>query len=276
MSFKIVADSSSNLFELKGAAYACVPLKINTQEKEYVDTAELDVSAMVEELRHEKGPSRTSCPNTQEWLDAFGDADGVFAVAITASLSGSYSAAVHAGEMYKEEHPERKVCVINSLSAGPELELIVERIRDGVTQGQTFEEIEEDVRAYMNRTHLTFMLRSLTNLARNGRVSHAAAGIAGVLGICVVGKASDEGTLQQMHKCRGEKRAVETMYAEMKKMGFCGRKLRIAHCQNAELADQLAAKALAEYPETNVIIRSCSALCSFYAEKGGLLVGFDE
>lgn len=276
MSIKIVADSSSNLFELKGAAYACVPLKINTREKEYVDTAELDVSAMVEELRHEKGPSHTSCPNTQEWLDAFGDAEGVFAVAITASLSGSYSAAVHAGELYKEEHPERKVCVMNSLSTGPEMELIVDRIRDGVTQGRTFEEIEEDVGAYMNRTHLIFMLRSLTNLARNGRVSHAAAGIAGVLGICVVGKASDEGTLEQLHKCRGEKRAVETMYAEMKKLGFCGGKLRIAHCQNAELADQLAGMALAEFPETDVNIRSCAGLCSFYAERGGLLVGFDE
>ena len=37
MKRKIVLDSSSNLWQLPGVDYACVPLKIITDEQEYVD-----------------------------------------------------------------------------------------------------------------------------------------------------------------------------------------------------------------------------------------------
>ena len=96
MKTRIVTDSSSNLFDLPDVSYACVPMKIITRQAEYADTPELDVAAMVEALRREGGPSGSSCPNVHEWLTAFGDADEVFAVTITGTLSGSHSAAVQA------------------------------------------------------------------------------------------------------------------------------------------------------------------------------------
>ena len=97
MNVRIAADTSSNVYALEGADFAYVPLKI-VCEKEYVDTPALDVAQMVEDLRATKKRSGTSCPNVQDWLDAFGEADWVFAIAITGSLSGSYSAAVQAAE----------------------------------------------------------------------------------------------------------------------------------------------------------------------------------
>ena len=42
MKTKIVVDSSSSLYALPGVDFACVPLKILTDEQEYVDTAEID------------------------------------------------------------------------------------------------------------------------------------------------------------------------------------------------------------------------------------------
>ena len=63
MKTKIVVDSSSNLYTLSGVDFACVPLKIVTDDGEYLDTAELDAVGMAQTLRSYKGKTGTSCPN---------------------------------------------------------------------------------------------------------------------------------------------------------------------------------------------------------------------
>ena len=276
MQYKIVADSSSNIRAFENVNFASVPLKIITKEKEYVDTPDLDLVQMVADLKAYKGTSGTSCPNVYEWLEAFGDADCVFAIAITSNLSGSCNAARQAAEEYMAANPGKKVCVLDSLSAGPELRLIAEKVREGILAQKSFEEIEAETRAYMGHSHLLFTLRSLENLARNGRVSPAVAKLAGVLGIVVVGKASDEGTLQQMHKCRGEKRAIETLYKEMKEHGYAGGKVRIGQNFNLQGTQMLESVIRAEFPQADIEIELSAGLCMFYAELGGLMVGYED
>lgn len=276
MKFKIVSDSASNVLEFAGVDFSGVPLKIITAQAEYVDDADLNVAKMVEEIKNTKGKSGTSCPNIHDWLQAFGDADRIFAVTITSNLSGSCAAARQAKEEYEQMHAGAKVCVVDTLSAGPEMRLIIEQLRHWIAEGKDYEEITQAVEVYAKHTHLLFSLESLTNLARNGRVNPAVAKIAGVLGIRVVGAASAEGTLQQLHKCRGEKKALETIFEEMKLRNFQGGKVRIAHCFNPEAAQKLEATILAAYPECDVQLEQTTALCSFYAEKGGLMVGFES
>lgn len=275
MKFKIVADSSSDLLTLSGVPYESVPLKIITKEKEYTDDATLNVEEMVENLRRQTAPTGTSCPNVHDWISAFGDAQMIFAITITSNLSGSYNACRQAAEMYMEENPGSKVCVLDSLSTGPEIRLTVEFLRDAILAGEAFEAIEEKVRAYMQKTHLMFSLQSLANLARNGRVSHAVAKIASVLGICIVGKASDEGTLEPLHKCRGEKSALKTMYKTMKEMGFAGGKVRISHCLNEKGAQMVADMIRADFPDADIAMDCAKGLVCYYAEKGGMLIGFE-
>lgn len=97
MTHKIVSDSSSNIFSITGADYATVPMKV-IAAKEYIDTPQLDLQGMVEDLKAHKGKSGSSCPNVGEWLEAFGDADMIFGVTISKNLSGSYNAAQQAAE----------------------------------------------------------------------------------------------------------------------------------------------------------------------------------
>lgn len=274
MSFKIVSDSSSNLLELPVLDYCTVPLKIILGEKEYVDNKDLDVTAMVEEMSRSKAKCSTSCPNMFDWLEAFGDAKEIFATTITSHLSGSYSAALQASEEYVKNNPDAKVFVIDSLSTGPEMQLIIEKLIELSESGKSFEEAVETIREYCKKTELLFSLESLRNLAKNGRVSPAVAKIAGVLGIRVVGKA-DEGVLNPLHKCRGEKKAMETITEEIVNMGFNGGKLRIAHCQNKEAAKKITDNIKTKFPNCDISVGECTALCSFYAEKGGLLIGFE-
>lgn len=276
MNYKLVADSSSNVLTIAGTAFASVPLKIITTRDEFVDDEKLDVADMVDRIRDTKGKSGTSCPNMADWLAAFEGADRIFAVTITSNLSGSYAAAAQAAREYEDTHPGAKVCVIDSLSAGPELELILERLEAWIAEGRDFDRMAADIRAYQKHTHLAFSLESLTNLARNGRVSPAVAKLAGVLGIRVVGVASEQGTLEPLHKCRGEKKALLTLVEEMVKRGFDGGRVRIAHCFNPEAAKELARQIRERFPKSQIRLRPCGALCSFYAERGGLLLGFED
>ena len=157
MSYKIVADSSANLQGLEGVAYASVPLKIVTAEKEYVDDAGLDTVRMLKELAAYKGRSGTACPSVGEWLEAFGQAENVFAVTITSSLSGCYNSCVQAKAEY-EQTPGRRVCCLDTLSTGPEMVLIIEKLRALINAGLDFDQIQGCVREYMKHTHLVFML----------------------------------------------------------------------------------------------------------------------
>lgn len=275
MKSKIVMDSAGDLKELGGVDYANVPLKILAGDHEFVDSDEATVDEMIDFLKTYKGAASTACPGVGEYMDAFGDADEVYCVTITSSLSGSYNAAAAAAREYQEAHPDRKIHVFDSLSAGPEMLLLTEKIRELVQQGIPHEKLVEKVKEYQKKTRLAFSLESLRNLANNGRVPTVVAKAVGILGIRLLGKASEEGTLQPCGKARGEKKVVPEMLKFLKEMGYAGGKLRIAHCRNEKAAGELKAALLQQFKNADISIGKTGALCSFYAEEGGMLVGFE-
>lgn len=273
---KIVADTSCDMFSLKNTEFAYAPMKIITAEREFVDKETLDVNELVAYLDSYKGKSKSSCPNVNDWIVAFGDADDIFCVTITSGLSGSYNSACSAKQMYESENDGKRVFVIDTLSAGPEISLVVEKLEEYIENGMDYDEICDKITQYLKNTGLIFMLKSLKTFANNGRVSPIVAKLVGIAGICIVGKASDEGTLEPMHKCRGEKRSLEALVDELEANGFNGRKISIGHCQNESAALALKDMIVNKFKSAKIEIHKLRGLCSFYAEKGGVLVGFEK
>jgi DegV family protein with EDD domain len=274
MAFRIVADSSANVLQIAGANYTTVPMKI-TAGKEYIDDQDLDVAAMVHDLRLHKGKSGSSCPNVGEWLEAFGDAEYIFGLTISKNLSGSFNAGLQAAATYMEEHPGRKVFIIDSLSTGPEMMMIVDKILECQRNGDDFETTREKALDYANHNHTLFCLESMMNLARNGRVSMAVAKIASIIGIRVVGDARG-GQITPVHKPRGAKGATGKLVEMIKERGFRdGNLLRVAHCFGEEAALALKDAVLKEFPNARFQLETTGGLCSFYAEEGGLIIGFE-
>ena len=274
MNYRIVADSSSNVLSMENPHYFSVPMKVRA-EKEYIDNEQLDVAQMVEDLRNHKGTSGSSCPNVGEWLDAFGDADFVFGTTMSKGLSGSYNAAVQAAETFMEENPGKKAYIFNTLSAGPQQMFLNEKVMELAEAGCDFETIQKKAMEYYKNTHILFCLESMMNLARNGRTSMAVAKIAGMLGIRVCGDVK-AGMITPVHKPRGAKKTTETLVEMMKERGFYdGAQLRIAHCFGQAQAQALADAVRKEFPNAKVKLEPTTALCSFYAEEGGLMIGFE-
>lgn len=275
MNYKIVADSSSDVLELDTIPFASVPLVIHAGDKTFVDDADCDVPAMTEYMLTYKGKSSTACPGTQDWQDAFGDAENVFCVTITSGLSGAYNSARIAAEEYMAANPGRRVHVVDTLSAGPELRLVVEKLQELILAGLPFDEIVEEIEKYHKRSFLVFSLQSLHNFVANGRVSPAVGALVGLLGIRVVGRASEQGTLEPLSKVRGDRKALQELLRIMRELGWKGGRVRIAHNENAAMAASLRDALRAIYDKLDVTIERCRGLCSYYAEKGGLLVGFE-
>lgn len=281
MNHSIVVDSSSDLtssaqldLEGKPVGFGVAPLTIQAGDRSWPDVPGTDIVGMVDYLASYHGKSGTACPSTGQWIEAFSGAREVFGVAITSRLSGSYNSALVAKEQYEADNPGARVHIVDSLSAGPQMWMIAEKLRDLIAQGLPFESIRDEIEAYRDRTELIFSLESLTNLANNGRVSPAVAKIAGILGIRVVGFAED-GQLDPKNKVRGEKKALSAILKEMAGRGFNGGKVRISHVLNEPAAVKLKAMIEEAFPSAQVSMNAARALCSFYAERGGLLVGFE-
>ena len=274
--FRIVADSSCDILSLDGADFVSVPLTIRTDTEEFRDDDFLDVNEMVTVLRSTKGRSYSACPNIADWTEAFGDSGDVIAFTITSSLSGSYSTACAAKKHCEELDPSRRICVVDSLSAGPEIALLIEKAQSAMCAGADFDDVCRLIQAYRERTHLLFALESMHNLAQNGRVNKLAATMAGVLGIRAVGQASSEGTLEMLGKCRGHRKTQEFMLHEMERLGCKGGSVRIGHCQNPALALELCVEIQHRFPGVEVKSYPLRGLCSYYAERGGIMLGFES
>ncbi len=277
MKIKIIGDSASNLYSISGVEYQCAPLKIIAGDKEYVDDITLDVQAMVNDLRTYKGKSMTACPGVGDYLSAFEGYDIIYVVTIISTLSGSYNAAMQAKARYEEENPGKKVFVVDSYTAGGEQKLHIEKLAELVMAGKDYETVCREITEYKdNGTSLVFSLESMINLANNGRVPMVVAKALNFIGMRMIGIVSEEGQIHPTDKARGEKKSIDTIYAKMKEEGYKGGKLRIDHCFNPNTAKAIREKAREEYPDADIKIGVTGGLCSFYAEKGGLMIGFEK
>lgn len=279
MKWKIVTDSSSDLLSLESPAvntgFAFVPLTIRFGDKEFVDDASLDVTTMMKEMNAYHGKTSTSCPSPKDWADAFCDADQIICVTITSGLSGSYNSAVLARSMVLEEHPEKNIFILDSLSTGPELMLLIQKINNMISDELDFGTICDQLTKYHNHIKLLFKLEDLSNLVKNGRISKVIGTVAEVLNIHVVGTTSATGTLDLLHKCRGAAKAYSSILKEMILSGYSNGKVIITHCNNEKGALALKKKLMNAFENPMIAILPTRGLCSYYAQSGGLLIGFE-
>ncbi|WP_054739383.1 DegV family protein [Cellulosilyticum ruminicola] len=177
MKYGIVVDSGCDLTCLEHPTlinkidFARAPLKLDVGETEFVDDFNLNIEKFMAQMYAYDGKTGSAAPSPQTWLSAYEKSEYVFAITITSGLSGSYNSAQIAADLFKTLYPERKIYVIDSKSAGPEITLIVRKLTEYINASMSFDEIVESIENYRKNTHLLFVLQSLDNFIKNGRVS---------------------------------------------------------------------------------------------------------
>lgn len=273
MKTKFVSDCSCDMWSMEGVDFVSVPLTISTDEASYTDDENLDLPGMLDYLAAYKGRSYSACPSINDWLQSFQDADRVYVATLTSGLSGTYNSAMNAREMFLQKHPDAEIHVFDTLSTGPEQRLLMEKLVELDAAGIPFEEVCRQAQEYLSTTRLFFALKSLHIMAQNGRINKAIAAAIGVLGISIFATASPEGTIEPISKCRSEKKVISSMLAHLESAGYRGGKLRMSHAENPTLVENIRQAVLAKYPEADILIYPTHGLCSYYAERGGILVG---
>ena len=279
MKWKIIADSGCDYRSLDNLApdteFVSVPLTIQVGETIYRDDAQLNIDQMMEEMYATTTASKSACPSPDDYMKSFEGANNIVVVTITGTLSGSYNSAEIAKKIYLEEHPDTKIHVIDSLSAGGEVDLIVRKLNHLVAEGLDFDQVIDGITDYQSKTKLLFVLAKVDNLVKNGRLSKLVGTVVGLLNIRMVGEASKTGTLELLQKARGQKKAIKAAFDELLKAGYAGGHIMISHRNNEKFIEQFSELVREKFAQASIEVLPTSGLCSFYAEEGGLLMGYE-
>ena len=154
MDFKIIVDSCGELPEKlkKDARFESVPLELDVDDYHVVDDESFCQAEFLQKVKESPNSPKSACPSPQRYYDAFDcGAAHVYAVTLSAQLSGSYNSAQTARQMFFGDHPDKKVYVFNSCSASVGETLIALKVQELEEAGGSFEQPGEQPEQYIKR-----------------------------------------------------------------------------------------------------------------------------
>lgn len=275
MSFKIVVDSCCELPEelLADPRYQRVPLSLEVGENHIQDDETFDQKDFLEKIAACPTCPKSSCPSPEKYMEAYRtDAEHVYVVTLSQHLSGSHNSAVLGESLYHEQYGEKKICVLDSLSASGGETQIAMKIRDLEIAGFSFEEIIEKVQKFRDEMETYFVLDNLETLRKNGRLSRVKALVASTMNIKPL-MAADEGTIVQVGQAIGMKKALNKLsekFVQEVKEGHD--RLIISHCNALERALAIKNHILSKRHFEEVLIMDTAGVSSLYANDGGIII----
>ena len=278
----ILADSCCDLSPelLKKTQARVAPLTITIDDTHYVDDGTVDISPYLAAMKASKNPVRSACPSPDLYAEDIKAADDdCFIITLSSKLSGSHNAAVLGVQLAEEDMPEKKVHVFDSESASAGETYLALMIHDLIAAGKSFEQIVETVEEKIRSMHTLFVLDSLDNLVKNGRISKTVALLANVLSIRLLMSDDGHGAIKNISKARGIKGAltqmVETCRKHTEGLAVASQRLVISYCNCPERARQVRDMIREKCPAIGEIVMTpTSALSSMYANDGGVVIAY--
>ena len=278
----ILADSCCDLSPelLKKTQARVAPLTITIDDTHYVDDGTVDIPPYLAAMKASKNPVRSACPSPDLYAEDIKAADDdCFIITLSSKLSGSHNAAVLGVQLAEEDMPEKKVHVFDSESASAGETYLALMIHDLIAAGKSFEQIVETVEEKIRSMHTLFVLDSLDNLVKNGRISKTVALLANVLSIRLLMSDDGHGAIKNIGKARGIKGAltqmVETCRKHTEGLAAASQRLVISYCNCPERARQVRDMIREKCPAIGEIVMTpTSALSSMYANDGGVVIAY--
>lgn len=278
MDFKILVDSGTDLPKnlIKDPNYKIIPLSLVVDDKVFADNEHFDQKEFLKIMKESPNGPKSACPSPEEYMKEFAKEGDTFVVTISSELSGSYNSAVLAKELYFEENPDKNIEIIDSRSASVGQTLIALKIKELIQEGHLFNDIVQKVKAFRSELKTKFVLESLDNLKKSGRLSNLRAMIANALNIKPIMAGTPEGTICKLDQARGITKALKTMaeIIERDVINPHGRILAIAHCNCIERAQFIKEEILKRVPFKDSFIVDTAGVSTLYANEGGIIVAY--
>ena len=277
MSYKIVVDSCCDLppAALKDPHVVKVPLTIRVGESTFVDDDTFDQGDLLWSMRHSEDAPSTACPSPQAYWDAYQGADDVYVVTLSALLSGSHNSAAQARRLMEEDCPEVNVHVFNSCSASSGEVLVALKLRELAGAGLPFKKVVREVEQYIYEMQTLFVLESLENLRKNGRLTKMQAVVTSALKIKLFCGATPEGEICKLGQALSVKQALSKMVDRMAAdPGHEGKTLALCHCNCLERAFQVKSWVEERCRFARILILEAGGITTVYANDGGIVAAY--
>lgn len=278
--YKIIIDSCGELTEdMKKAGIVNVPLILQIDGEDIVDDENFDQLSFIAKVAASPTGPKSACPAPGLYLEEMeGPEEHVYAVTLSAQLSGSYNSAVVAKEMFESEHEDeettKKIHVFDSKSASIGETLIGLKIAECEKAGMSFEEVVEVVEGYIAEQHTFFVLETLETFRKTGRISWQKEKIASILNIKPIMGSTDIGGIEQLTQARGMSGAMDKMVECLISVTKNTEKkiVAISHCNCLERAEELKKRLLAKASFKDIIVLNMRGVSTMYANDGGLIM----
>ena len=277
MSYKIIIDSCGELLDewKQDPHFESVALTLSVGGENMIDDETFNQADFLKKVAECPECPKSACPSPERYMRAFDcDAEHVYAVTLSAELSGSYNSAVLGKSLLLEEKEGKQIHVFNSRSASVGQTLIAMKIRECEEAGYSFEQVIETVDNYIAEQHTFFVLDNLETLRKNGRLSKVKALVASALKIKPVMGSTEEGAICQLDQARGMNKALVKMAQNIveKTPDSAQKVLAISHCNCRERAILLKNALEERMPVKDIVILDTAGVSSMYANDGGVIV----
>lgn len=277
MSCKIAIDSCGELLDewKNDERIESIPLTLTVGGENIIDDATFDQKDFLKKVADCPECPKSACPSPERYMKAYEcEAEHIYAVTLSAELSGSYNSAILGKNLLLEEQPEKKVHVFNSKSASGGQSLIAMKIIECEEKGLSFGEVVSEVEKYIEEMSTFFVLENLETLRKNGRLSRVKALVASALKIKPVMGSTPEGTICQLDQARGMNKAIVKMVDHIGEKGINipEKTVAITHCNCPERAKMLEEAIREKLHPAKIVVMDTAGVSSMYANDGGVIV----
>ena len=278
MSFKIIVDSCCDLTpaQLREECFVKVPLTIRVGGHTIVDDGTFDQGELLWRMKESETAPQSACPSPMQYLEAFNcGADDLYVVTLSALLSGSHNAAAQARSIWLEDHPGANVHIFNSCSASAGEVLVALKIQELAQSGMDFTTVVDQVSRYINEMQTYFVLETLDNLRKAGRLTRVQSIVTGALHIKLLMGATPEGEICKKGQAMSVKQALNKMVALMADdLKHVGKRLSIVHCNCLERAFYVKELAMKQCRFDEILVSDTGGISTMYANDGGIVVAY--
>jgi DegV family protein with EDD domain len=252
-----------------------VPFRILIDDEEIIDE-NTDITELIRKMKNSKSQIRTACAPPEDFINKIKTQAYNFIITISSQLSGSYNSAMVAVETIKEKFPETFVHIFDSKSASAGETLVAIKVKQLIEENLMPHEIIEQTEKYISKLSTLFILDSLDNLAKNGRISNFKATLANIMNIVPIMGEDGEGRIVLKEKVRGKKKAFSRLVGMLAEynIDFENTVLGITHVNCLEKAENLRDAIKARYNFKDIKIFDPAGLSTVYAYDGGIVIAF--
>jgi DegV family protein with EDD domain len=252
----IVTDTTSNLPPevTRNLPIYTLPLQVIWGENTYRDGIDITADQFYERLKIEKLLPTTSQPSPAVFRDLYikllEEGYDILTITISSKLSGTYDSAFQARNML----PGPRIELVDSLSTSLAMGFHVLTAARAAAQGATLSEVKAIAEQARDHSGVLFVVKTLDNLHRGGRIGGAAAFVGTMLNLKPILEVRD-GRIEAVEKVRTSAKAIDRLldiFEARAKADHCPIRISTLYTDNPHEAEVLLNRAKERFALTDI------------------------